>query len=388
MNYTFNNVQYVLNAAETAALSECENTKAAAYALCADRLARANAANKEATRAVEAIREATENVATADKAYQEAKAKVYTAWQNMRTAEAEAKAAKKDDKAEKAEALKAANATLTECEKNAEAKAEALKAAEESKMTAYGTSLTAAALRDGHIRAAQAAVNDYNGAAILEVMTYAKAINRTLMEKQEEAITRRSILRSYWFSRRTADGIAVEKTNDTYAVKAEPEAITFATFDRAFHIAANKDWTGYLKILVNNIHRYEVATATANGENAPNIDKPLPVKLVQLRDKEEMFTKFATKSDLKSQMARIAAFMFDTDAPAFIGGTAFRDFTKAIDAYKAPAAGVDEVKWQTRKEKALAARFVNIVLSAKAGKATVYEEAAMYSKADMESVDA
>ena len=95
-----------------------------------------------------------------------------------------------------------------------------------------------------------------------------------------------------------------------------------------------------------------------------------------------------SNTDLKNQMQKIAAFMFDLDAPAFIGGTAFRDFKKAIDQFKTPPAGVDEVAWETRNERVLAARFTTIVLATKAGKATNYVEDAMYSKSDIEVVDA
>lgn len=389
MTYTFNTTTYTLNAAEVATLAECEATKAKAYALTADYTARATAAHAEVGKAAEAVREATEAVATATKASDEAKAAVYEAWQAMRHAEAEAKAAKtKEDKATKAEALKEANVFLTTCEKNAEAKAALLASAEEAKATAYGTSLTAATLRDAHIKAANAAARDYNGAAVTEVLTYAKTISRTMTEAKAEAVDRRATLRAYWFSHRAAEGIAPAKEGETYVVKAEAQEIAYPTFDRAFHVAANDKWAGYLKILVNNIHRYKVATATANGENAPTIDKPLPVKLVNLRDADAVFTAYATKSDIKAQMARLSAFMFETDAPAFIGGTAFRDFVQAIDQYKVPPAGVDAVAWQTRKERALVGCFINVILSAKAGKATHYEEAAMYSKSDLEIVDA
>lgn len=389
MTYTFNNVAYTLNATEEAALTDYATTKAKAYALAADYLAKATKANEDAATADEAIRNATEAVAVATKAHEEAKEKVYAAWQTLRAAEAEAKAAKdKEAKANAAEAVKTANAALTACEKAAEEKAATLKTAEAAKANAYATHLSAVTLRDAHLRTAKAAIADYNGAAVAEVLTYAKTISRTMTEAKAEAIDRRATLRFYWFTHRTADGISHEKTDDVYSITAEAQSIPYATFDRAFHIATTTNWSGYLKIFVNNIHRYEVATAKANNENAPTVDKPLPVKLVNLRDADAVFTAYVTKTDLKAQMARVAAFMFDTDAPAFIGGTALRDFIKAVDQYKNPPAGMDEVVWQTRNERALAARFVNIILAAKAGKATHYVEEAMYSKSDLEAVDA
>ena len=387
MEYTFNNVVYRLTT-ETDILAECKEVKEKAYALCVDYVARADAAAADAVKALEAVRTATETLTTANKAYDAAKAKVYAAWKSMRDAEADAKAAKKDEKPAKADAVKAAALTLAECEKNAEVKADAVKAAEDAKSTAYATNLTATTLRDAHLKAAKAAVNDYNGMAVAEVMAYAKAISRTMHETNAEDIDRRSVLRAYWFSHRTADGIAIKVENNAHVVSSEAIEISFAAFDRAFHIAANKDWMRYIKILVNNIHRNEVEKSKAEGQNVSTIAKPLPAKLVALRNSDEVFTAYATNTDLKNQMQKIAAFMFDLDAPAFIGGTAFRDFKKAIDQFKTPPAGVDEVAWETRNERVLAARFTTIVLATKAGKATNYVEDAMYSKSDIEVVDA